>query len=734
MFGVQKKKSPNHIQRADENLFFRGRGIVRFRPLLFLSLSFGLGIFFACMLGLIALVGASAFLLAAAGVLAYRIWKKKFAVGVLLFSALLCLFYALGCLSFSVRIGAFERSPEISGECSVAGTVEEIGESKEYTLLTLGDIWLIDGAGNSFRPNAKLQLYIYGEVPAAEIGSAAMFDAEVQTYDAWAYGRVNANAVIGNTRYRASAAADKVVFSEGEGVGVFTAVRRAMRGVLFANMDEATASVAYGMLTGDSGYMDEDALQNFRYGGIAHIFAVSGLHIGIIYGLLSALCKKCRIRNIVRVPLVFAALCFYAGVCGFSPSSVRALVMCTVAMLAEAGGLQYDRVGSVSCASLTVLVINPVYLFSVGFQLSVAAAAGIVIVGGHLTRLLRKIRFLPQKVCSAVGVAFSAQLATFPILIDCFGYVSGISFFLNLVFVPVIGAVYSVLFCAVALSVLLQFAAPVFLFIPGYLLRLSVMPIVMLEFKVLLICGFSFGSCAVLWYLFLFFLSDKVNLKPAPKISFAAVLCALLIAAMMFQNFNIGMESVMTLHAYYGSNIGLIRSSDGDYLIVYGEADGRHIEQVFLKEGITELRGAIFLTAPREANTGIPVILQYAELQTVYVPADSQLIDSFRTVEIRYESGVFAFGDAYAQFFSDELLYLNIRGAGIVCDGGADEVPALPECDLLIANTENDAVRKACSPRAEVYFEKTAEKMSVYRAGDLQIGWKNDIISVKDAG
>lgn len=171
--------------------------------------------------------------------------EKEIRRRVLLFSALLCLFYALGCLSFSVRIGAFERSPEISGECSVAGTVEEIGESKEYTLLTLGDIWLIDGTGNSFRPNAKLQLYIYGEVPAAEIGSAAMFDAEVQTYDAWAYGRVNANAVIGNTRYRASAAADKVVFSEGEGVGVFTAVRRAMRGVLFANMDEATASVAY---------------------------------------------------------------------------------------------------------------------------------------------------------------------------------------------------------------------------------------------------------------------------------------------------------------------------------------------------------------------------------------------------------------------------------------------------------------------------------------------------------
>ena len=734
MFGARKTKSRYRIERADENLLFRGEGVVRFRPLLFLSLGFGLGIFFTCAFGLAALAGTAAFLLAAAGAALYGLRKKKFAVGFLLFSALLCAFYALGCLSFSVRIAAFERSPEIGGECSVAGTVEEIGGSKEYTVLTLSDVWIVDGAGDSFRPDAKLQLYVYGEVPAAELGSAAMFDADVETYDAWAYGRLNANAIISGVRYRASAAAEKVAFSEGNGVGVFTAVRRTVRGVLFENMDGQTAAVAYGMLTGDDGYMDEDALQNFRYGGVAHIFAVSGLHIGIIYGLLSALCKKCGAKNYIRVPLVFAVLCFYAGVCGFSPSSVRALVMCTVAMLAEAGGLQYDRVGSVSCAALAVLAIDPVYLFSVGFLLSVAAAAGIIIVGGHLTRLLRRLRFLPQKVCSAVGVALSAQLATFPVLIDCFGYVSGISFFLNLVFVPVIGAVYAVLFCAAVLACIFQFAAPVLLFLPEYMLRLAVMPIAMLEFKVLLICGFSFGGCTALWYLLLFLLSDKVNLKPVPKLSFAAVLCAVLAAAMVFRNGTFGYEAVMTLHANYDSNVSLLRCSDGDYLIAFGALDDRHLEQLFLKEGLTELRGAIFLTAPREANTYIPVVLQYAELQTVYVPADSELIDSFQTVDIRYESGIFAFGDAYAQFYADELLYLNIRGADVLCDGGAETAPPLRECDLLVAKSENGAASAACAAGEEICFEKTAEKMSVYRAGGLQIGWKNDIISVKEIG
>ena len=127
-------------------------------------------------------------------------------------------------------------------------------------------------------------------------------------------------------------------------------------------------------------------MQNFRYGGIAHIFAVSGLHIGVIYGLLYGILRRLRVKGFVRLPVVFAALLFYCGVCGFSPSSVRALVMCTVLMIADAAGYAYDRLNSVSAASLVVLVINPVYLFSVGFQLSVAAAAGIIVLGGHLGR------------------------------------------------------------------------------------------------------------------------------------------------------------------------------------------------------------------------------------------------------------------------------------------------------------------------------------------------------------
>lgn len=71
------------------------------------------------------------------------------------------------------------------------------------------------------------------------------------------------------------------------------------------------------MLTGDGSAVENGLLQNFRYGGVAHIFAVSGLHIGVIYAILSFLLKRIRMPKLLRCALIFAPLLFYVGVCPF---------------------------------------------------------------------------------------------------------------------------------------------------------------------------------------------------------------------------------------------------------------------------------------------------------------------------------------------------------------------------------------------------------------------------------
>lgn len=722
------------IFRADDHFLYRGFRVINFRPILLISLSFGLGIFLSFFLGFRAFYINAGWFIALAAFFVYKKISGKNAWIILLFSALLCAFYSVGVLAFGARISSFEKDAYLAGEYAVIGEVKEISESADYTVYELGDLVIADGE-NLYMPSSRMQIYVYGS-SQLEIGSRCAFDAQIRTNEAYTYGRVNASAIISQIRYSANVDPDKIILSSGGGTDVFESVRKDLRGTLFENMDGENASLAYAMLTGSSGLIEEDVLQNFRYGGIAHIFAVSGLHIGVIYGLLNALCRRIRMHRVIQFAVIFAILFFYCGVCGFSPSSVRALVMCTVLMFSETCGMQYDRLNSVSFAALILLAVDPVYLFSVGFQLSVAAAAGIIVLGGHLSRSLRRIqianRRMPEKVCSAIGVAFSAQLSTFPILIDCFGYVSGISFILNLLFIPLISAVYSILFVAAVLACIFSFAAAIILFVPEFLLKLAVMPVMMLEFKVLLICGFSFGGCAILWYLAMFFVSDKINLKALPKCIGTGILCAALIALMLLRNIMPACDALITLHSYYGSNAIFLRQDSQNYMICVGEIDGKHLERLFLTEGIRALDGVIILAPASEINTSVPLILQYANIQTLYVSDGVGFVNTFHTLQVETVSGFFSFGESSALFIGADAMYLNVEGAEIlIC---ADEPQEdVPDVDILLTK-ESYAFMDGYNAKMQICFEMAENKISLYSMGDLQITLKDGIISLKKSG
>lgn len=722
-------EKPNASQ-SKEHALFRGDRVVNFRPMLLFAAAFALGIFCACRFGTAALYFALAgvpVLLAAA---ALWIFKKKAVFGVVLYSALFCALFLVGALSFSLRVGAFESLPVLDGEYTVTGTVENVGASESGTILTVGDLSVFaDAEEGIVSPGGKLSVYVFGGSGFAE-GDRLVFDAALTTNDIWTYGRVNASAILEKTRYRASVQAEDLFLVDSR-FDLFGSVRAAFRDRVFSSMDPSTASIAYALLTGDSGFMEDEVLQNFRYGGIAHVFAVSGLHVGVVYGLANFLLRRLRAHRFVRLPAIAALLVFYAGVCNFTPSAVRALVMCCVLMLFDAFGWAYDRLTSVSIAFFVVLVLNPVNLYSVGFQLSVAAAAGIIVLGGHLTRLLGRIPRLPRKLASALGVSFSAQAATFPILLDAFGYVSGLSLLLNLVFVPLIGAVYSVLFVAALLACLLPFAANVLLFVPQLLLRVAVAPVLAAEFGVLLICGFSFGGAAVaLWYGGVFFLSDKVNLKMLPKAVGCCLLCLVFTAAMLLRNVPAG-RAVMTVHGYYGSNAVLMHGDGQTSLVLTGVPDGEYLERLFLQEGIEELEALVVLADHSQINAAVPVVLRAADVQKLYVRGGGGFVNSFRTIEVCEERGAFAFGGADALFIGDTALYLNCLGSDVLLCGSLPAEP-LPHCDLLVAAAYEEALSAACMPVQEIYFEKTEGKICVYHSGDLQIVWKDDIITVSE--
>lgn len=202
--------------------------------------------------------------------------------------------------------------------------------------------------------------------------------------------------------------------------------------------------IAYAMTFGDTAFVDYSSLSLLRRGGIAHIFAVSGLHIGILYGLLRMF-SWLKLRSSLKEKAVFKILCllvllFYVYLCDFTASSVRAFLMIAVGMILTRIGQVGDRLHTISIAAFIIMLYSPYIIFTVGFQLSFLTVLGLAI---FPSKIEKHIRFLKnQKIIKAVAFAFSAFIST--ALVSCyhFGYVSTISALLNLLIVPIYSLVY----------------------------------------------------------------------------------------------------------------------------------------------------------------------------------------------------------------------------------------------------------------------------------------------------
>lgn len=505
----------------------QGGKLFNFRPVLFAAAFFALGIGFAYA----RLFQNVSFwwLLFALPVLFLPPFLSENAPKAFLCSVVLLLFFSVGCLSFSCEIRSFRSVEYHEGECTVVGTVTEKYDYKEYSRAVLSDI-LLDGKRVDGKLVAYLDISLSNEMTLADrvvvVGRIG-----TETTPIGRYG-LRSKEISQRIRYRFSVSSLAV---SGRSSDVFLLFRDRMEKRIYAGMDVESAAVTCALLTGDDSGIEEGLLANIRYGGIAHIFAVSGLHIGAIYVFCRFLVDKTRLGKfpkVVRFLFSAAVILFYAGVCGFSPSVVRASLMCLALYASSLIGVKRDSLETIGGAALLLLFIHPVYLFDVGFRLSFAASFSVGAFAPFLRNLLDRafFRFFPEKadsetssdgvikrgrraVFSFLSVTLSVQIGTIPVLLNAFGYVSVWGLLLNCIFVPVVGAVYSVLSGLVLLSCLLPAsAAPVLLYFPSVFWSAVLLLFHAADFSFVLY-GTLAGRAAVLWYSFFAVCSDKLNLS-----------------------------------------------------------------------------------------------------------------------------------------------------------------------------------------------------------------------------
>jgi competence protein ComEC len=179
------------------------------------------------------------------------------------------------------------------------------------------------------------------------------------------------------------------------------------------------------LLLGDKARMDKERLKTFAETGTMHVLAVSGLHTGMVFMMLSLLCKPLtswgRLGRYVKPLIIVSGLWGYAFITGMSPSVNRAAFMLSLTQAGVLFGRKSHTMNHIFAAAFFMLLTQPYVLFHLGFQLSFTAVWGIVYIQPVIRWWYSPPNSWVQYVWDLTTVSIAAQAATLPLTLYYFG-------------------------------------------------------------------------------------------------------------------------------------------------------------------------------------------------------------------------------------------------------------------------------------------------------------------------
>ena len=320
----------------------------------------------------------------------------------------------------------------------------------------------------------------------------------------------------------------------GRKFAVFGYIRRALERAIDRGMENRNAAVAKAMIFGNKTELSLEVASGMQAAGLAHLFAVSGLHVGIISGAVYAFLKRLNAGRWIRCIVPIAVSFVYCGVCGFSPSSLRALLMFSISVVLATKGYKPDMLNVVFASAAILLVVRPQYLFSYGFLLSYSAVVSIVVMRKPVSDLLG---FIKGPVRNNIATVVSAQLGVIPLSAAFFGTLSLVAIPINILFVPIISLIFLIVLLGVLLSGITTLSG-VFMFIPNLIIGLIVRFVTGTDLGFFMIPAEATAVTAGIYFIGLLLASEVFNFRSGVKI--AVFFSALLISIIFSQLFVYG--------------------------------------------------------------------------------------------------------------------------------------------------------------------------------------------------
>ena len=207
--------------------------------------------------------------------------------------------------------------------------------------------------------------------------------------------------------------------------------------------------------------LDKQVQQSFSAAGAMHILAVSGLHTGVMWGVimwlltLGGLAKPLydeRGRRWAIALVGIAALWVYAFVTGLSPSVMRSALMVTLIEISYLLRRPLSGINCLSAAAVIILLVNPLSLWSVSFQLSFAAMAGLLFVARRMQQRVMLRGTLFTYIGGLLLTSVAAQIGTAPLTLHYFGQTSNYFALTNIAVIPMAFVLFALCLGALALS------------------------------------------------------------------------------------------------------------------------------------------------------------------------------------------------------------------------------------------------------------------------------------------
>ncbi len=614
--------------------------LVNFRLPLFIALSVISGIIFAYSFAiqnrvLTITCGAISLILTAFYFLFS--FKNRSIIKSICFIVIFIIFFAISSILTFNQINTFDNANLNNQYYLVEGRVDSVAQSNSGVYIVVGNIKLKDASDKKVKHTVGV--YVNGSsIDDFEIGNLVSFNALLRDKPLVYENRLSVYDITSKVKYTAFVDSRQISVV-GNSPSVFQRVNLFIKNSLKAGLDESEFAVAYALLTGNDQFMQDDVITGFRQAGIAHIFAVSGLHIGFLSTVLTFICKKTKLNKWISLVLITAVLIFYSGVCGFSSSSIRATIMCAVALLCFNLWLKYDGISSLFIACIIVLLISPIELFCVGFQLSFVVVLGIILLSRPIIKLLR---FLPNKVASSLSVVISAQLVSIPISLISFGEVSLVAVMFNVAFIPLVGVIYVLTFLLTILGGIFSISN-VTLFLLNYVYTAIIWFINCFDYSIFMVGGIAVGFFAIAYYLALVFCSGFFNVKRLTRYIIAGSLCVCFVGGCVFltlyrnnqdKAFVIGSnnlcatficiddENVLIVNDAnnYSSLSRLIRVKNGygveriDKLIVANSVEKVNLQNLYTKLNVCFNVGAIYYYGEERADEENAIVKSFGNI------------------------------------------------------------------------------------------------------------------------